>query len=189
MIKKLAYTIIILFISQTFLFAQQLSFADTNMIGKKKNPKVASLLSAAVPGLGQIYNEQYWKVPIIYGGFGTMAYFVKFNDVEYQKWLTAYQYRTDEDSLTIDNYPMASTEQLKKLKDEWRRYRDLNYIGIFVLYFLNVIDASVDAHLFDYDISDDLTLHIEPAYIDPRTLVYSRNISTYPVGLKFTFRF
>ena len=159
------------------------------MIGKKKNPKVASLLSAAVPGLGQIYNEQYWKVPIIYGGFGTMAYFVKFNDVEYQKWLTAYQYRTDEDSLTIDNYPMASTEQLKKLKDEWRRYRDLNYIGIFVLYFLNVIDASVDAHLFDYDISDDLTLHIEPAYIDPRTLVYSRNISTYPVGLKFTFRF
>lgn len=188
MIKKIINTVLIVALGHALLFGQQLQYDDSIKFPRKKNPKVASLLSAAVPGLGQIYNEQYWKVPLIYGGFGAMAYFVNFNDTEYQKWSTAYDLRTDGDSLTVDAFPMASDDQLKNLKDQWRRYRDLNYIGIIVLYFLNIVDASVDAHLFDYDISDDLTLHVEPAYIDPRSLVYHNNYN-YPVGVKFTIRF
>ena len=161
----------------------------SDTLPKTKNPKTATIMSAIIPGLGQVYNEQYWKVPIIYGGFGTMMFFIKFNDKEYQKWQKAYQYRVDDDSTTIDRYPMASDDQLKKLKNEWRRNRDLNYIGIVVLYFMNVIDASVDAHLFDYDISDDLSLHIEPAYIDPRNLIFNPNKQSYPIGIKCAFRF
>lgn len=148
---------------------------------------MASIMSAVVPGLGQAYNEQYWKIPLIYAAFGTMAYFVEYNDSEYQKWREAFVAKTD--STITDIYPMASEDQLKRLKDEWRRYRDLNYIGMVVLYLLNVVDASVDAHLFDYDISDELTLHVEPTFIDPRSLVYSTRKNTYPMGVKLSIRF
>ncbi|MCK4663999.1 MAG: hypothetical protein KAT68_14115 [Bacteroidales bacterium] len=156
---------------------------------KKHNPKLASIMSAVIPGSGQIYNQQYWKAPLIYGGFGTLIFFIKYNDIEYQKWLKAYNLRIDDDSTTMDIYPMATNDQLKKLRDEWRRYRDLNYIGIVFLYLLNIVDASVDAHLFDYDIGDDLSLKVEPIVVDPKHLIVNRQNKYYPVGVKLSLKF
>lgn len=152
------------------------------------SPHKATFLSAIVPGLGQIYNEKYWKVPLIYAGFGSLFYYSSYNNSRYKFWKTAYQYETDNDTTTVNPYPFLSEQNLLRRKDTWRRYRDLCYIGIGILYVAQIIDADVDAHLFDYDIGEDLSMRIEPTMIDPRQLVYYSK-STSPVGLRCTIRF
>jgi len=142
---------------------------DTTSVSvKKHSPTKASLFSTVIPGLGQAYNKKYWKVPVIYAGFGALFYFAIDNNKEYQKFKDAYEARTDTNSTAVDvfaNTP-ATLDDIIKGKDKWRRYRDLDYIGIAILYILNIVDASVDAHFFDYDISDDLSLRIEPFIIN-----------------------
>jgi len=134
-----------------------------SVIVKKHSPKTATILSACVPGLGQIYNKKYWKPPVIYAGIAAFAYFAIDNNNEYLMYKHAYKYRTDADTATIDKFVnILTTEALLSEKDRWRKYRDICIIGVSALYILNIIDANVDANLFNYDISDDLTLRIEP---------------------------
>lgn len=145
---------------------------DTSVVFvKKHSAKKASIYSAIVPGLGQVYNKKYWKVPLIYAGFIGLAYAFENNQKGYSKFKTAYAYRMDEDSTTIDefaNNTAYTPEYLKATRDDFRKYRDLSVIGMVGLYFLNIVDASVDAHLFDYDVSDDLTLRVQPVMIKPK---------------------
>jgi len=128
-----------------------------------------------MPGLGQIYNRKYWKVPIIIGGFATLGYFINFNNEVYQTYKQAYSDIIDDDPFTnsylkLDINPSffepdkisQLTENLSRAKDTWRRNRDLCIIGTVVFYAVNVIDASVDAHFFNFDISDDLTINWTP---------------------------
>lgn len=143
---------------------------------KVHSPRKATIYSAVLPGLGQIYNRKYWKVPIVYGGFATLGYFINFNNEEYVKFRQAYsdildtdpntnsfiELVTDPRSLEPDNIGQL-TERLRKAKDYWRRNRDLLVIGTAVFYAVNIIDASVDAHFFNFDISDDLTINWAPA--------------------------
>jgi hypothetical protein len=142
----------------------------------------AALFSAVVPGLGQAYNKKYWKVPLIYAGFGTLYYFVSTNNTEYQKFRKALIYRNDSDSGTVDEFTNFTDVDLTTRRDYYRRNRDLSYIIAGVLYTLNIIDAYVDSQLMDFDISDDLSMHSTPA------LFYIAD-GRSAAGLQLTFTF
>jgi hypothetical protein len=149
-----------------------------------RSPKKASIYAALFPGLGQVYNKKYWKLPIVYGGYAGLIYVLGWNNSNYKDFFQGYriaaQYtsaanmKPDErkfldnliknPSISLDN-PSTFTyisAQLKSGKDFFRRNRDLTIIGIAALHVLSIIDASVDANLFDFDISDDLSMRIEP---------------------------
>ena len=140
---------------------------------KPHSPKSATILSAAVPGLGQVYNRKYWKVPLIYAGAGALLYVISANSARYKTFKNAYSLRIDGDTTTIDIYdiqminnePKYSEEALLNVKDFYRRNRDVSYIFLGVLYMLNIVDAAVDAHFFDYEITDDLSLEVRPALL------------------------
>ena len=165
---------------------QESAFQETE---KKHSPKMASALSAIIPGLGQIYNKKYWKVPVIYAGVGALFYVIGVNSERYDIFKSAYSLRIDGDTNTVDEYdisvdnglPKYTDESLLNLKDFYRRNRDVSYIFMGVLYMLNVIDAAVDAHFFNYKITDDLSLKIRPA------LIFSQNHGqTTGIGLTLT---
>lgn len=131
----------------------------------KHSPKKATLLSAAFPGLGQLYNKKYWKMPVIYVGFAALTYAVTFNNSRYKTYRNAYIKRNDGDPATIDPFvDIYSSQDLATLKNAYHRYRDLSVIGMAALYFLNIIDANVDAQLFTFDVSDDLSFNLSPYY-------------------------
>lgn len=130
---------------------------------KKHSPFKATIMSTALPGLGQVYNGKWWKVPIIYGGFGGLIYSSVFNDLKFQTYRNAYLIRVDEDPDTSDEFEgVYSDANLRELIDFYQRNRDISLIFTGVLYALNIIDASVDAHLKDFDVSDDLSMKIRP---------------------------
>lgn len=129
------------------------------------SPSRASIMSAILPGAGQAYNKKYWKIPVIYAGFAGLGYLVKTNNDEYKIFKEAYRLRLDGDESTTDEFVSVYADQdLVTLKNFYRRNRDLSIIGIGVLYILNIVDAAVDAHLFYFNVSDDLTMHIRPDY-------------------------
>lgn len=131
---------------------------------KPHSPKKAAIMSAILPGLGQAYNHKYWKIPIIYAGMAGLGYVVKFNNDYYQRFRKAYVYRVDGDPLTVDAYEGEYTESnLNTLQEFYHRNRDLSIIGCAAFYVLNIIDATVDAHLYYFDVSDDLSLKINPS--------------------------
>lgn len=139
------------------------------------DPKRATMLSAAIPGAGQIYNGHWWKVPILYAGMGTLGYFVYWNNNSYVRYRNAYVDFVDDDPSTtryneilqegtsVDDYDDSWFEEtVENRKDSYRRDRDFLIICMVGLYTLNVIEANVAAHLHDFDVSDDLTLKISP---------------------------
>ena len=171
---------------------------------KKKDrvfsPAKASFFSAVFPGMGQIYNRKYWKLPILYGGVGALGYAISFNTKYYRKYMSAYRDFVIQDpnnKTYLEFLPPTWTEEdlqnpqnaswfenaLKNKKDYYRRYRDLSVIGMAILYALNIMDASVDAHLSNFDISDDLSMKIEPVLIDPAPSARSGG------GVKLSFNF
>ena len=161
----------------------------------KPDPKKAVLM-ALVPGLGQIYNRKFWKLPIVYGGLMGCMYAVTWNNRNYQDYSTAYkdimmdaeepnrpveEFHTSwQDLLGVGYDPkewVTNTNvqtQLKNRKDYYRRYRDLSIIITVGVYALSIIDAYVDAQLFDFDISPDLSMHWEPT-VTPQTAYSSRS--------------
>ncbi|CAN5362585.1 hypothetical protein BH09BAC1_BH09BAC1_29660 [soil metagenome] len=132
----------------------------------RHSPRKAALFSAALPGLGQIYNRKYWKLPIVYGGFAGLGYAVGFNHSNFRTYSNAF--RIVANDTAIGSYRIDgrtySEGQLRELKNYYKRNRDMFIIFTGVLYVLNIIDATVDAHLFDFDVSDDLSMHIEPVW-------------------------
>ena len=151
-------------------------------------PNKATFLSALVPGLGQIYNQKYWKVPVIYAGFTGFLYYANYNNFVYKKYKKELNAMTDNDPSTKSIYPDSYKENLLLLKDNWRRYRDICYIGIGVIYIAQIIDADVDAYLFDFDVSDDLSFKVEPTMIPPQTFA-TGNVNGVPLGVRCTIRF
>lgn len=173
--------ILILFNLTGFVaFGQNISNADTvrvNNNAPEHSPRKATIYSAVLPGLGQIYNKKYWKVPLIYIGFGTFGYYINWNNKQYQQYRQAYSDIVDSDpntnsyedlniegrwDLTNSSQRSQFTSALKRAKETARRNRDLVIISTAAFYALNVIDASVDANFFDFDISDDLSFKWAP---------------------------
>lgn len=148
----------------------------------KPDPKRAMWLAIVLPGAGQIYNRKYWKLPIIYGGFLGCAYAMRWNNQMYLDYSQAYLDIMDDDPTTksytqflhLGTQINASNEEryksiFKSRKDKYRRWRDLSFFCMLGVYALSIIDAYVDASLSQFDISDDLSLRLQPAVINGRT--------------------
>lgn len=132
-----------------------------NYNGPENSVKKATTLSTICPGAGQLYNKSYWKVPIVVGAFATMGYVIDWNARGYKRYRTAYNQVVNGQPDEFEG--RYSADYLKNMKDNFRRNRDLCIILTGALYLLNIVDAHVDAHLKDYDISDDLSVRLEPA--------------------------
>ena len=148
----------------------------------KPNPKRAMWLALAIPGAGQIYNHKYWKLPIVYGGFVGCAYAMRWNNQMYHDYSQAYLDLMDDDPRTesynqfmhlgaeINAGNITRYQELfRKRKDRFRRWRDMSFFVMVGVYALSVVDAYVDASLSEFDISDDLSLHVTPAVIGSKT--------------------
>lgn len=141
--------------------------ADSTII-EKHSPHKATIYSLVLPGLGQAYNKKYWKIPIIYAGFGALAYNLSINNKEMRKFTEAYRYRLNGDTTFTNNPYVARYTDVNDLlrgRDFYRRRVELTVIFSAVWYILNVVDATVDAHFFDYDVSDNISLNIQPIMI------------------------
>lgn len=119
-------------------------------------PSKAAFYSAVVPGLGQAYNKKYWKIPIIYAGIGTGIYFYNQNTKDYNRFRDAYKRRLA--GFQDDEFQGISDDRLIDAQRTASRNRDVSIIVSIAFYLLNIIDANVDAHLRQYNISDDLSL-------------------------------
>ncbi len=132
-------------------------------IVKLHSPNKAALFSAVIPGLGQTYNKKYWKVPIVYATIGTTLYFGFSNQKNFKKYRNAYKARLDDDPTTIDEFNGSLTNAaLESNIDFYQRNRDLSFIFAGVFYVLNIVDAAVDAHLFNFPKNDNLSFNLQP---------------------------
>ncbi len=167
-------------------------------IDKKHSPHKASFYSAILPGLGQAYNKKYWKIPVIYAGIGGIAYAIHFNSKYYNDYKSAYRdfiIRDPNNKSYLqfipprldENYIYENAEwfegALESKKQYYRRYRDLSYIGMITLYALQIVDAAVDAHFYNFDISDDLSMQVQPSMMPPAPGEFAG------MGLQFKFKF
>ena len=148
---------------------------DTVVKKKPHSPKTAAIRSAILPGLGQIYNKKYWKLPIVYGAMGFSGGIFLFNLSQYKDTRFAYRvkynmrvFKTDSasfDDIRPDLRPL-SEESLRFYRNQYRRDIDYSAIVFILLWGLNVVDATVDAHLKPFDVSPDLSLKLKPGYSD-----------------------
>jgi hypothetical protein len=197
--KKISVVLFFVFLGFTYGRAQDtISNREVDTLRISHSPSKAALMSAILPGLGQVYNKKVWKVPVLYAGLSVNAIFlvkyaVLFRDyqkgyVDYQNYVGALG--TDKpDPLVIKkmlsdvSFVLRYTDipaALKYYKDQYRRLRDLNILVMSGIYFINIIDATVDAYLFNYDISDKLSLRVDPVMINTAAFHSS-------VGIKLTF--
>ena len=156
-------------------------------------PSKAAFYSAVLPGLGQIYNKRYWKVPIVYALIGTGVYAYTYNDDLYDRFRTAFKSRqagfTDDEFYDIngDNAQGASpdldTDDLERQQENYQRDRDLALVITIAMYALNIIDANVDAHLNQFNVDEDLSMDIKP-YLDLNPITNNPNY-----GIAFTIKF
>ena len=128
----------------------------------QKSPTKAATYSSLLPGLGQAYTKKYWKIPIIYAGLITSGYYFIKNNNEFNDFKNSYLKRINNEN---DQYQDIYTDnQLITLINNSKRNREISALVFIGTYVLNIIDASVNAHLFSHDVSDDLTLKVHPAY-------------------------
>lgn len=175
------FTLILsLFLVNFKTFAQTIptdSVAVNNV--PEHSPQKATRLSAMCPGLGQIYNRKYWKVPVVYGTFATLGYFIGWNNLWFHRYKRAYfdlvngnttngYYKVlvqrVNPSFDFSNPENISflTERFQLGEEYYRRNRDLCLILSVVWYAFQIVDANVDAHLIDFDISDKLSFNFQP---------------------------
>jgi len=121
----------------------------------------ATIMSACLPGLGQIYNKKYWKAPVIYVALGGIGYWGITNQIKYKYYSNNLKAIYDDDVSTI-NSTLYNSDQLVTQKRYYRKYRDIAIIVGALVYLVNIIDANVDAHLKTFDVSDDLSMQIKP---------------------------
>lgn len=129
---------------------------------KVHSPKKAGLYSAILPGMGQAYNRKYWKIGVLAAGAGALIYGYQFNQRNYTSFKGELIKRQQGFGNLDESLVFYSDANLLELQDFYRRNRDLTIIGMGLLYAINIIDAVVDAHLFDFNVNNDLSLHIRP---------------------------
>ena len=171
---------------------------ETIEIPKKQfipDPGRALWLSAVFPGAGQIYNKSYWRAPIVVGGLASMVYVIDWNNRGFQRFKTAYSLRADFEH-NPDKYPEGvspdefkgrySASYLKNLRDSYRRNRDLSLLLTAGVYIFQAVDAHVDAHLKDFDISDELSVELHPIFDYQHTQINGSH-PVFGVNLNITF--
>ena len=132
---------------------------------QNKIPKKAGSYSAIIPGAGQIYTKKYWKVPIIYAGLITSAYYIKQSNDSYQLYKDTYLKRINGE-YSDEFQGKYSDANLITLSNHYRRNREISILFFIGTYILNIVDASVNAHLFQYEIDENISLKIDPFSYD-----------------------
>ncbi len=165
---------------QTDLREQGIMVQDS-LVEKRKPinplaPSRAAFYSAVIPGMGQIYNKRYWKVPIVYGALGASIYWYTWNDDNYDRFRIAFKRRragfTDDEFYDTNGDgigPDFDDDVLQNQQERFQRDRDLALVVTIGLYILNIVDANVDAHLKQFNISNDLSFDIQP-FLDLNTV-------------------
>lgn len=118
-------------------------------------PSKAAFYSAVFPGMGQVYNKKYWKVPLVYGALGTTIYFYISNNKKYNQYRNAYKNRLEG---IPDDYSYLDNSRLISAQKFYQKNRDLSALLTGLFYILNIVDANVDAHLMQFNVNDNLTL-------------------------------
>lgn len=156
---------------------------DLTKKNAEHSPRKATIRSAIIPGWGQAYNKKYWKIPIVYGALGTAAGFFIYNRKEYIDARDAYRYKVDtiasNDNLIKPKFRPVDAESVRQYRIGVRQYVDYSVLIFLLLWGLNVVDATVDGHLKAFEVSDDLSMQINPT-VNPVTKQAN-------VGLIFTF--
>lgn len=159
------------------------------------DPNRAMWYSVLCPGLGQIYNRSYWKVPVIYGGAAVFGYLISWQGRMYNDYSNAYYDFMDNDPNTnsyerlfrnISGTNEWKKNTLRKKRDSYRRYRDLCVFGVGILYVLNIVDAFVDGHLYDFSVTNDLSFHVDP-FVQPGNDNFGLGNTSYGLQCSFTF--
>ncbi|MDG2436646.1 MAG: DUF5683 domain-containing protein [Polaribacter sp.] len=149
------------------------------------SPSKAAFYSAIFPGMGQIYNRKYWKAPIVWGALAIPTYYYQLNNSEYKRYRRAYKLRKNglQDEFTLDDGSTpVSLETIETAQKQLRENRDMSLLTGVILYVLQIVEASVNAHLIQFNTDDNLSF--KPALImDPI------NIETPTVGLTIKYNF
>lgn len=180
-----------------FLFASLAGLAQTTIdstVATKKAvpdtgkyvypiPKRAALYSALLPGLGQAYNKSYWKIPLVYAGLGTVGYLLYTTNKSYQSLKQGYLTRVDGigGNNTYTDTITWTTERLNLEQDSKHQRRDLLIIVGLLVYVANIVDATVDAHLYHFDVSDNLSMEVKP------TIQYNCASQNFTSGFTLNF--
>ncbi|MGM9748038.1 MAG: DUF5683 domain-containing protein [Candidatus Cryptobacteroides sp.] len=150
------------------------------------HPGRATIYSILLPGLGQAYNGEFWKIPIYYGGLVACGYFLYTNNLNYVRFKRIHNEATSENN----NSPIAA-DTAKWYRDVYRRYRDYSIFATVAVYLLQVIDANVFAYMHDFEVSDEITMNLEPTVIAPDN-AYAFQSSSFggnAIGVKLGIRF
>jgi len=126
------------------------------------DPQKATMLSAIVPGLGQIYNRQVWKAPLYYGTFVALGHMIYTNNRLYNIFRQSLFAEIDDNPATVNRFPRFNESSLRRNTDSFRRNRDYMVIIAGAVYLLNIADAHIGAHLREFDINDELTINYNP---------------------------
>jgi hypothetical protein len=183
LIKISIFVILQIICFQPDTFAQDTVYFEKPARQKfSPDPVKATMLAVALPGMGQVYNRKYWKVPVVYVTLTGLLYAVGRNSSNYTTYMKAYQDFTDRipqtnsyikiggledvdpiyDEINNPEIYLNYKEQMVRLIDYYKKNRDLSYIGIGLWYIASIIDANVDASLFNYDVSDNLDVAVMP---------------------------
>ncbi len=146
------------------------------------DPDKAALLSAILPGLGQVYNKQYWKLPIIVGAGFTIGFYINYNHSYYQSLRNSLIAETDENPRTINRFENLSRGTLESRTERFRRDRDFLIIVAAAAYLLNIADAHISAHLEEFAINDELKLSLRPS-------MQQMPVGSNNVGLSLSLKF
>ncbi|MFZ2906475.1 MAG: DUF5683 domain-containing protein [Cyclobacteriaceae bacterium] len=165
--RKIVLTIVVVCLIRT-LYGQdqaasvrsQPDTVELKSYATRYDPRKAALYAAVLPGLGQIYNKKYWKLPLVYGGFIGFGYGISF----YQKGYTKYKSELFDILETGDDYSTSgfTEDQLRTIVDRYRRERDFFIILMAGMYLLQIVDAHVDAHLKEFDLNPNLHVRLQP---------------------------
>lgn len=149
------------------------------------SPGKATIYSILCPGLGQIYNKEFWKLPIYWGGMVASLYFFNLNKVNYDRFRSIYKEATES-----EHYEGPVTADVAKYyRDTYRRYRDYSILALAAVYLLQVIDANVFSYMHDFNVSDDIVMDVSPAVLAPDYNFASTSDSPAAIGLKLGFTF
>jgi hypothetical protein len=156
-----------------------------SILEKQHSPTKATLMSLCLPGLGQVYNKKYWKVPIVYAGLGVFTYFIITNADSYITYKCAYIESVNGNkngnyAALVQKY---TSDELLSAREYYRRNLEISCIFTALWYALQVLDATVDAHLYTFNISDKLSLRLQPS-IQPIGYSYGGSAG-FKLSLKF----
>lgn len=151
--------------------------------GKYPDPAKSTIYSLLLPGLGQLYNGEFWKVPIYWGLMAGSIHFVIDNNTQYKRWKWIYDQATSEDPEV--EKPPQSAENAKYYRDAYRRMRDYSILAVAISYLLQVIDANVFAYMQDFEVNDDISMKVAPSVVPMGDYAMARPAVGLSIGLKF----